>query len=126
MKKRTFLVSPLVCASRRLAEAVPSHDAAPARSHSRRFHSRDIVEVSLEAMIERCVDLSPSFYPSRRSKETEQTVPPRDWNPSGVAREEERDQVAQERDRVAQELEAERQRTERVIAQLRAMGLEPP
>jgi Uma2 family endonuclease len=38
----------------------------------------------------------------------------------------ERDQVAQERDQIAQERDAERQRAERMAAQLRAMGLEPP
>ncbi len=38
----------------------------------------------------------------------------------------ERDQIAQERDRIAQEREAERQRAERLAAQLRALGIEPP
>src|SRR5262249_11949965 len=38
----------------------------------------------------------------------------------------ERDRLAQERDRLAQERDQERQRVERMAAQLRAMGLEPP
>ena len=37
----------------------------------------------------------------------------------------ERDQVTQERDQVAQELQAERERTERLEAQLRSLGVEP-
>jgi hypothetical protein len=37
-----------------------------------------------------------------------------------------RDQIAQDRDQIARQLEAERQRNERMAAQLRAMGLEPP
>jgi len=37
----------------------------------------------------------------------------------------ERDQVAQERDQVAQELQAERERAERLAAQLRSLGVEP-
>jgi hypothetical protein len=35
-------------------------------------------------------------------------------------------QIAQERDQIAQERDAERQRAERMAAQLRAMGMEPP
>ncbi len=38
----------------------------------------------------------------------------------------ERDQVVHERDQLTQQLEAERQRNERMAAQLRGMGLEPP
>jgi Uma2 family endonuclease len=38
----------------------------------------------------------------------------------------ERDQAVQERDRLARELEAERQRIERLVAQWRALGAEPP
>jgi Uma2 family endonuclease len=38
----------------------------------------------------------------------------------------ERDRVAQERERLAQERDAERERAERMAAQLRAMGVEPP
>jgi len=37
----------------------------------------------------------------------------------------ERDRIAQERDQIAHERDAERQRTERMAAQLRAMGIEP-
>jgi Uma2 family endonuclease len=37
----------------------------------------------------------------------------------------ERDQAAQERDRMAKDLETQRQRNERMAAQLRAMGIEP-
>ena len=37
----------------------------------------------------------------------------------------ERDQVTQERDQVAQELRAERERAERLAAQLRSLGVEP-
>ena len=37
----------------------------------------------------------------------------------------ERDRIAQERDRIAQEREADRRRTERLAAQLRAMGIDP-
>jgi Uma2 family endonuclease len=39
---------------------------------------------------------------------------------------EERDRAAEERDRLTRDLEAARQRNERMIAQLHAMGLEPP
>ncbi len=38
----------------------------------------------------------------------------------------ERDQIARERDQMARERDAERQRAERMAAQIRAMGLEPP
>ncbi len=38
----------------------------------------------------------------------------------------ERDRLAQERDQVAQEREADRRRAERLAAQLRALGIEPP
>ncbi len=37
----------------------------------------------------------------------------------------ERDQIAQQRDQVAQELQAERERAERLAAQLRSIGVEP-
>jgi hypothetical protein len=37
----------------------------------------------------------------------------------------ERDQLAQQNDQLTRELEAERQRIERILAQLRAQGLEP-
>jgi hypothetical protein len=36
------------------------------------------------------------------------------------------DFVLQERDQIAQERDAERRRAERMVAQLRAMGMEPP
>ena len=39
---------------------------------------------------------------------------------------EQRDRLAEQRDQLARELEAERQRRDRLIAQLRALGLEPP
>jgi hypothetical protein len=39
---------------------------------------------------------------------------------------EERDQLEREREELAQERDMERQRAERMAAQLRAMGLEPP
>jgi len=39
---------------------------------------------------------------------------------------EQRDQLAEQRDQLARELEAERHRIERLTAQLRALGLEPP
>ena len=38
----------------------------------------------------------------------------------------ERDQIAHERDQIAHECDAQRQRAERMAAQLRAMGIEPP
>ena len=52
------------------------------------------------------------------------------WQRNAIAEErdqiaQERDQVAQERDQVAQELQAERERAERLAAQLRSLGVEP-